>query len=88
MNPDAIVLDLLSRWCDVPDGGLLTSHRLVADLHLDGDDYGMSLVPAIEKRLRIRPARREWETPVTVGDLLALVRSHCSPAGGPEQPPN
>jgi hypothetical protein len=88
MNPDSVVLELLAQWAKVPAGGLLPSHRLVADLHIDGDDYGMSLVPAIEKRLAIRPARREWERPTTVAELLELVRSHYAPAAASGQPSN
>jgi hypothetical protein len=88
MSTDSLVLELLSQWCDVPAGGLLASHRLVADLHIDGDDYGMSLVPAIKKCLGIQPSRQEWECVVTVADLLAVVRSHCPPDPMPGQPSN
>jgi acyl carrier protein len=88
MSTDTLVFELLSQWCDVPAGGLQPSHRLVADLHIDGDDYGMSLVPAIKKRLGIQSSRQEWERVVTVADLLAVVHSHCPPDAMPGQPSN
>jgi hypothetical protein len=31
---------------------------------MDGDDYGMSLVPEIKKELGINPKRQEWEVGV------------------------
>jgi acyl carrier protein len=81
----AVVLSLLQKWGDVPTGSIRPEHRLLDDLHLDGDDYGMSLVPAIEKQLGIKPKMTEWENLVTVADLLAVVECHLAHKRGSTQ---
>ena len=47
------------------------------DLQVDGDDYGMWLVPQLKKRLGIKPQRQEWEIR-TVAELLAVVDRHVA----------
>jgi acyl carrier protein len=76
-----LVLSLLEKWVDVPPGGIRPEHRLVRDLKIDGDDYGMSLVPEIKKRLGINPKRQEWEVITTVGQLLDMVERHVALKG-------
>jgi hypothetical protein len=75
-----LVLSLLEKWGHVPPGGIRPEHHMVHDLKVDGDDYGMSLVPEIKKRLGISPKRQEWEV-ATVGELLALVEQHMARKG-------
>jgi len=75
-----LVLTLLKKWADVPPGGIRPEHRLVHDLKVDGDDYGMSLVPELKKRLGINPKRQEWEV-TTVGQLLDVVERHVALKG-------
>jgi hypothetical protein len=72
------VLQLLGRIAVIPPGGIRLDHELVRDLHVDGDDYGMWLVPELKKQLGIKPPRQEWEIR-TVAELLAVVDRH---AGG------
>ena len=76
-----LVLALLDRWGTIPDGGLHLDHYLLDDLHVDGDDYAMSLVPEIESALGIKPTRREWEQVTTVRQLFALVERHVTQKG-------
>ena len=82
-----LVLELIQKWAGVvPSGGIRPEHRLVDDLEMDGDDYGMSFVPELKKRLGISPMRREWEEVVTVGDVLWIVDRHVARKGsGGEQ---
>jgi len=69
----------------VPPGGIRRNHELVRDLQVDGDDYGMSLVPELKKRLGIKPQRREWEIR-TVAELLAVVDRHVARSLTPNTP--
>ena len=46
------------------------------DLQVDGDDYGMWLVPELKKRLGIKAQRQEWEIR-TVAELLEVVDRHA-----------
>ena len=66
-----VVYELLELIATVPAGGILPTHELVRDLKVDGDDYGMWLVPELKKRLGINATRREWEIR-TVAELLAV----------------
>ena len=54
-TPRDLVLELLQRIATVPPGGIRPDHELVRDLQVDGDDYGMWLVPELKKRLGITP---------------------------------
>jgi hypothetical protein len=74
-QPRDLVYDLLQRIAVVPPDGIRPNHELVRDLHVDGDDYGMWLVPELKKRLGIKPRRQEWEIR-TVADLLDVVHRH------------
>jgi len=77
-----LILQLLEKWaCAVPPGGIRPEHRLVHDLKMDGDDYGMSLVPELEKQFGIRPSRQEWEI-ATVGELLDVIDRHLGQTSG------
>ena len=84
-QPRDLVLELLQRLADVPPGGILPNHELVRDLKVDGDDYGMWLVPQLNKRLGIKPQRREWEIR-TVAELLAVVDRHAPRASTTNEP--
>jgi len=74
-----LVYELLKRIAHVPEGGIRVDHELVQDLHVDGDDYGMWMVPELQRRLGIKPQRREWEIR-TVAELLAVVDRHTERA--------
>jgi len=76
MKPEAVVREALASYLLVPPEALRSEQRLVADLHLDGDDYGMGVVREIQKRLGFKAPHREWEQVVTVGDLIAIARQH------------
>ena len=78
MSPEQTVLKLLHEELCPPDVAIREEGRLVADLHLDGDDYGMHLVPALERALDIKPAIEEWESIITVGDLIRLASRHVA----------
>jgi len=78
-QPRDLVLELLKRIAVVPAGGIRPDHDLVRDLQVDGDDYGMWLVPELKKRLGIKPRRQEWEIG-TVAELLAVVDRHAKRA--------
>ncbi len=75
-QPRDLVYELLQRIAVVPPDGIRPDHHLVRDLHVDGDDYGMWLVPELRKRLGIKPLRQEWEIG-TVAELLAVVDRHA-----------
>jgi len=78
-QPRDLVLELLERIAVLPAGGIRPDHDLVRDLQVDGDDYGMWLVPELKKRLGIKPTREEWEIR-TVAELLAVVDRHAGRA--------
>jgi acyl carrier protein len=77
----AFVLSLLAEWSDSPPGGVQPQHRLVQDLRLDGDDFGTTVVRKLNQHFGIKPKRQEWETIVTVADLLALLDRHLERPG-------
>jgi len=79
-QPRDLVYELLQRIAlAVPPDGIRPDHELVRDLHIDGDDYGMWLVPELQKRLAIKPRRQEWEIG-TVAELLDVVDRHTDRA--------
>ena len=71
-----LVRELLGHLLRIPPESLRPEQRLARDLRLDGDDYGMWLVPELQKRLRIRPSISEWNSVSTVGELVALMERH------------
>ena len=75
------VLSLVADWSQAPPGGIQPQHRIVQDLRMDGDDLGMTVVRELNQRFGIKPKRQEWETIVTVGDLLALLDRHLEQRG-------
>jgi hypothetical protein len=79
IQPRDLVLELLQRIAVVPPDGIRPEHELVRDLRVDGDDYGMWLVPELKNRLAIKPRRQEWEIR-TVAELLQVVERHAEPA--------
>ena len=78
-HPRDLVYELLQRIAVVPPDGIRPNHHLVRDLQVDGDDYGMWLVPELKKRLGIKPRRQEWEIS-TVAELLAVVDRYAQGA--------
>ena len=78
-QPRDLVYELLQRIAVVPPDGIRPDHELVRDLCVDGDDYGMWLVPELKKRLGIKPRRQEWEIR-TVAELLQVVDRHTERA--------
>ncbi len=79
MSPEeSVIREFIAQLAAVPAGALRSDQRLVADLKIDGDDYGMWLVPELQKRFSIRPSIAEWESAPTVGELIALVERHLS----------
>jgi acyl carrier protein len=75
---ESLVRELLAHLLSVSPESLRLGQRLATDLRLDGDDYGMWLVPEVQKRLSIRPSLSEWESVFTVGDLIAVVERHVA----------
>ena len=86
-QPRDLVLELLERIATAPAGGIRPDHDLVRDLKVDGDDYGMWLVPELKKRLGIKPTRQEWEIR-TVAELLTVVDRHAGRAATTLSPPS
>jgi hypothetical protein len=79
------VLALVQKWAGVvPPGGIRAEHYLIDDLEMDGDDYGMSLVPELERHFGISPKYKEWEIE-TVGQLLEVIDRHVALRGGDER---
>jgi acyl carrier protein len=77
----AYVFSLLADWSDPPPGGVQPQHRLVQDLRMDGDDFGMTVVRRLNQHFGIKPKRQEWETIETVADLLTLLDRHVERHG-------
>ena len=86
-QPRDLVLELLKSVAVVPADGIRPDHDLVRDLKVDGDDYGMWLVPELKKRLGIKPTRQEWEIR-TVAELLAVVDRHAGRAATTHSSPS
>jgi acyl carrier protein len=76
MDRRAVVYELLERWGNKPAASIRETDRILDDISMDGDDYGMSFVPELQERLGFKASRKEWETIVTVGDLVRLVEQH------------
>lgn len=81
MDRRAIVYELLERWGNKARGQISDTDRLLNDIRMDGDDYGMSFVPELEKRLGFRASRGEWEAVVTVADILNLLERYIGERG-------
>lgn len=76
----SLVYDLLARIGSKPKSTIRDDHRLVQDLRINGDDYGMWLVKELEKRLGIKPSIDEWSRAETVSDILKIVSQHAKPS--------
>ena len=85
MDLRAIVYELLERWGNKPRSEIKDTDRILDDLHMDGDDYGMSFVPELQKRVGFNASRRDWECVVTVADVINLVDGPGRPRG-PDRP--
>jgi acyl carrier protein len=76
MDHKSVIYTLLERYTKRPRGTISDSDRLVHDLEMDGDDYGMDFVPKLQSELGFKAARKEWEQVITVGDVVRLVERH------------
>jgi acyl carrier protein len=74
---ETTIYAMIASWTRLPPAALKAGDRLLQDLRLDGDDYGMSLVPELERRFGIKPTIAEWESIHTVQDVVDLVRPHA-----------
>ncbi len=74
----SVVLEVVASYSAVPPGGVRPHHLLVADLHMDGDDYAMGVVPELERRLSFKARVAEWEQVYTVQDVLTLVKRYVT----------
>lgn len=77
-DPKSVVYELLAEMTSKPVSYIRDDQRLVKDLRVDGDDYGMWFVKEVEKRLNIKPSIEEWSQVRTVADILSIVRQHTS----------
>lgn len=77
MHPNTVVLQILARYSDRPQSAIMAEDRLAEDLKMDGDDFGMSVVPQIQAALDFKAPKSEWENVLTVADVLHLVDRHC-----------
>ena len=71
-----VVYNVVAAYVATPLVELRPDHRLLADLQLDGDDYGMGIVPEIQKLLKFTAPREEWERVVTIQDVLDIGQRH------------
>ena len=75
------VKEALARELGVTASNVDMEKHLHYELHLDGDDFGMSLVPALQKRFQIKPTRQEWGTVACGRDIVALIERHLATRG-------
>jgi hypothetical protein len=85
MDLRAIVYELLERWGSKPSGEIKDTDRILDDIRMDGDDYGMSFMPELQRRLGFKASRRDWECVVTVADVMNLVERNVDPRPRTEQ---
>jgi acyl carrier protein len=76
MDRKSVVYELLVKWGDKPLSDIRDTDRMRDDIAMDGDDYGMSFVPALEKRLGFRASDAKWNRVVTVADVLDIVQRY------------
>src|SRR5512143_4137527 len=77
-DPSAAVYTLLEEITLRPRSDLRGSVRLGRDLQVDRETYSLRLIPALERRLGIRPSQLEWGQVQTVQDLLTLAQAHAT----------
>lgn len=82
MDPRSVVFELLERWGNKPRILISDTDLILDDLRMHGDDYGMSFIPELQKRLRFEAPRTDWETVLTVANVLRVVDRHV---GGSSQ---
>ncbi len=71
-----VVIELLSRIAAKSPEKISLDDRLVDDLQIDGDDFGMWFVRAVRDGFHISPSLAEWEKVTRVRDVIALVERH------------
>lgn len=74
----SVVSELLEKWGDKPRADINESDRLVEDIHIDGDDFAMNLLPTLHARLGFKAPTERWNTVITVGDVLRIVEEHST----------
>jgi acyl carrier protein len=68
-----VVIGCIADLVDIDRTAVRLDALLVDDLGLDGDDYGMVLVPRLTQLFDIHPPRERWENVHTVTDLINVV---------------
>jgi hypothetical protein len=74
---EQVIREQLGQIACRPPESLRSEQLLLDDLNIDGDDYSW-FTREIQRILRIRPTRLEWESVYTVGDVLRLVQAHVT----------
>lgn len=80
MDPRQLLVELLCESCEVTPDAIADGSRLRDDLHLDGDDYGLRIVPELERRLQFEAPLAAWNQVRTVGDMLRVVNEFMPPS--------
>ena len=68
-----LVIEKLADTCLIPAPSITDDSRLIEDLQLDSDDFGMTVVPELEKELGFEAPVAAWEEVRTVGDMLRVI---------------
>jgi acyl carrier protein len=68
-----LVIGCIADLVDIDRTAVRLDALLVDDLGMDGDDYGMELVPRLAQLFDIHPPREQWENVHTVTDLINVV---------------
>lgn len=74
----ALVIEKLADMCLIRAPSITDDSRLIEDLQLDSDDFGMTVVPELEKELGFEAPVAAWEEVRTVGDMLRVIAAYRS----------
>ncbi len=72
-----VVLSKLAEILARPMDTIALDHSLDDDLHLDPDDFGLWLVPNVQKFLGVRVPNKEWRKISTVRQTCELLVTYC-----------
>jgi hypothetical protein len=77
----SLVYALLAKIGVKPHSEIREEDRLLQDLRVGGDDYGMWFVKEVERQLSMKAPLEEWNRVQTVKDILNIVNRHADASG-------
>ena len=49
-------------------------HKLLGNIDIDGDDFSFAFVPSLERALRVKTLKEDWDNVETIQDVVHMLQ--------------